>query len=72
MRHLLVMFYAFVFSFGHADIPRHTQVTLPPVVVNVSTYAPTQYELAHPESASGYSETACVSCRPTKLSYRVR
>jgi hypothetical protein len=72
MRHLLVMFYAFVFSFGHSAVPRHAEAVPPPVVANVYTYAPTRYELAHPEYISSYSETACVSCRPTNLSYRVR
>jgi len=71
MRHLLVMFYAFVFSFGHSEAPRRTAV--PQVEAgHVYTYAPTRYELAHPQYASSYSETACVSCRPTNVSYRVR
>ena len=51
MRHLLVIFYAFVFSFGHSEAPRRTAV--PQVEAgHVYTYAPTRYELAHPQYAS--------------------
>jgi len=74
MQHLLIVFYAFVFSFGHSEAPHHAEVPRPSEVVNASTYAPTRQELARAraERLSSYSETACVSCRPTNVSYRVR
>jgi len=71
MRHLLVMFYAFVFSFGHSEAPH--RVAEPQVeAVNIYTYAPTRQELARAAYRSRYSVTACVSCRPMNVSYRVR
>jgi len=71
MRHLLMMFFAFIFSFGHSAAPR--PIETPQVeAVNITTYAPTRQELAHAAYANSYSETACVSCRPMNVSYRVR
>ncbi len=71
MRHLLVMFYAFVFSFGRSEAP-HPVKASPVEAVNVSTYAPTRQELAHAQFVNSYAESACVSCRPMNVSYRVR
>jgi hypothetical protein len=71
MQHLLTMFYALIFSFGHSAAPR--PVEAPQVeAVNVATYAPTRQELARERFDNSYAESACVSCRPMNVSYRVR
>ena len=70
MHHLIVMFYAFVFSFTPAKpAPQPADIPLALQAANSATYAPTRHELER----SSYAETGCVSCRQTmNVSYRVR
>ena len=72
MHALIVAFYALVFSFGHSTAPREVVVPLADASPT-AVFAPTRQELVHAELLeSGYAGSACVSCRRTDVSYRVR
>jgi len=70
MHHIIVAFYAFVFSFGHAAPVHHPEALQQQSPRLTSAYAPTRQEVAHNRYAGSYSETVCVSCRRMNVSYR--
>ena len=70
MHNLIVAFYAFALSFGHAAPVHPPQALQQQSPSRIAAYAPTRQEVAHNRYAGSYSETVCVSCRRMNVSYR--
>jgi len=75
MHQMLAAFFAMIFSFGHAQTVRHSELALAsdnhPFI---QAPLPTRQEMAHEQfqTITSYAETACVSCRRMNVASNAR
>ena len=75
MHQMLAAFFAMIFSFGHAQTVRHSElVSAADTHPFIQAPSLTREELAHQqfETVTSYAEDSCVSCRRMNVVYDAR